>query len=92
MTLVYICQKDIRIVKLTINKLGRTMKNMKEEWVQIALDLTSRLDNKDRFERLLSTIRNALKCDASALLLFKNQYFSPLATNGLDSDLPDPYD
>ena len=63
------------------------MKSIKDEWVQIALDLTSGLSNKDRFERLLSTIRNALQCDASALLLFKNQYFSPLATNGLDSDV-----
>jgi anaerobic nitric oxide reductase transcription regulator len=63
------------------------MNSIKEEWVQIALDLTSGLSNKDRFERLLSTIRNALQCDASALLLFKNQYFSPLATNGLDSDV-----
>ena len=63
------------------------MKNIKDEWVQIALDLTSGLSNKDRFERLLSTIRKALQCDASALLLFKNQYFSPLATNGLDSDV-----
>lgn len=87
MTLIYFCQKDTTIVKLTIEGLGKTMKNMKEEWAQIALDLTSGLDSKDRFERLLSTIRNALKCDASALLLFKNQYFSPLATNGLDSDV-----
>ncbi|MUJ38668.1 nitric oxide reductase transcriptional regulator NorR [Aliivibrio fischeri] len=63
------------------------MKNIKDEWVQIALDLTSGLSSKDRFERLLSTIRHALKCDASALLLFKNQYFSPLATNGLDGDV-----
>ncbi len=87
MTPVYFCQKDTTIVKLTIKELGRIMRNMKEEWAQIALDLTSGLDSKDRFERLLSTIRNALKCDASALLLFKNQYFSPLATNGLDSDV-----
>ena len=90
------CQFDTHLLlskrqynsQIDIKKEGVTiMKNIKEEWIQIALDLTSGLSNKDRFERLLSTIRNALKCDASALLLFKNQYFSPLAINGLDGDV-----
>jgi len=56
-------------------------------WVQVALDITSGMSDQDRFERLLSTIRETLKCDASALLLFRNQQFVPLATNGLSVDV-----
>jgi len=56
---------------------------MNEEWVKIALDLTSGISNQDRFERLLTGIRKVLKCDASALLSFHNQCFTPLAINGL---------
>ncbi len=54
-----------------------------DDWLQIALDLTSGLSNQDRFERLLATIKLALKCDASALLSFQQQQFTPLAINGL---------
>ncbi|WP_342608400.1 nitric oxide reductase transcriptional regulator NorR [Vibrio tritonius] len=56
-------------------------------WVQVALDITSGISAQDRFERLLSAIRETLKCDASALLLFRHQQFVPLATNGLSNDV-----
>ncbi len=57
------------------------------EWIQVALDITSGISDQDRFDRLLSTIRQTLKCDASALLLYSNQQFVPLATNGLSADV-----
>ncbi|WP_198591693.1 nitric oxide reductase transcriptional regulator NorR [Vibrio sp. 10N.286.49.B3] len=56
-------------------------------WLQVALDMTSGISEQDRFERLLSTIRSMLKCDASALLLYKEQNFIPLAINGLSEDV-----
>lgn len=58
-----------------------------KEWVQVALDITSGISDQDRFDRLLSTIRHTLKCDASALLLFRDQQFVPLAINGLSEDV-----
>lgn len=63
-----------------MNQIGR-------EWVQVALDITSGLSAQDRFDRLLLTIRNTLSCDASALLLYRDQQFIPLAINGLSSDV-----
>lgn len=56
-------------------------------WVQVALDITSGISDQDRFDRLLATIRQTLKCDASALLLFRDQQFVPLAINGLSEDV-----
>ena len=58
-----------------------------KEWVQVALDLTSGISDQDRFERLLLTIRNTLQCDASALLLYSEQHFIPLAISGLSDDV-----
>ncbi|WP_428774582.1 nitric oxide reductase transcriptional regulator NorR [Vibrio sp.] len=60
---------------------------MGQEWVQVALDITSGISDQDRFDRLLSTIRKSLKSDASALLLFRDQQFVPLAINGLSDDV-----
>ncbi|WP_394126787.1 nitric oxide reductase transcriptional regulator NorR [Vibrio hepatarius] len=57
------------------------------QWLQVALDITSGISEQDRFERLLATIRTMLKCDASALLLYKDQNFIPLAINGLSEDV-----
>jgi anaerobic nitric oxide reductase transcription regulator len=50
---------------------------------QLAIDLTTSVSGQDRFNRLLSIIRKLFNCDASALLAFQNQQFSPLAINGL---------
>lgn len=54
---------------------------------QIALDITSGLSTKDRFSRLLDTVRQNLQCDAAALLVFKGQQFTPLAIDGLSQDV-----
>lgn len=58
-----------------------------DQWLQVALDITSGISEQDRFERLLATIRTMLKCDASALLLYQDQNFIPLAINGLSEDV-----
>ena len=63
------------------------MNELNKEWVQIALDLTSGISDQDRFERLLSSIKEIFKCDASALLYFQDQQFIPLAINGLYDDV-----
>lgn len=63
------------------------MTRFKNEWLQVALDITSGISEQDRFERLLETVRSMLQCDASALLLYQDQHFIPLATNGLSPDV-----
>lgn len=63
------------------------MATLNREWAKIALDLTAGISDQDRFARLLSSIREVLKCDASALLYFDNQQFVPLAINGLYDDV-----
>ncbi|WP_076410112.1 nitric oxide reductase transcriptional regulator NorR [Shewanella sp. UCD-KL12] len=57
------------------------------ELTLIALDITSGLSNRDRFSRLLDTIRQNLHCDAAALLAFQGQQFTPLAIDGLNADV-----
>lgn len=57
------------------------------ELTRITLDITSGLSNRDRFTRLLDTIRENLHCDAAALLAFQGEQFSPLAINGLNADV-----
>ncbi|MFS1423478.1 nitric oxide reductase transcriptional regulator NorR [Shewanella sp. 10N.286.48.B5] len=63
------------------------MDQYKNDWIQVALDISSSISEQDRFERLLATIQSQLKCDAAALLLFKGQQFIPLAINGLTEDV-----
>ena len=63
------------------------MPDVKNEWIQVALDITSGISEQDRFERLLATVRSLFKCDASALLLYQEQQFIPLAINGLSADV-----
>ncbi|WP_298443896.1 nitric oxide reductase transcriptional regulator NorR [uncultured Ferrimonas sp.] len=53
----------------------------------LARDLTLGLSDQDRFERLLTTVRTLLNCDASALLLYQDQRFTPLAINGLATEV-----
>ncbi|WP_226646726.1 nitric oxide reductase transcriptional regulator NorR [Microbulbifer variabilis] len=51
--------------------------------LEVALDLANSLNNSDRFERLLSTIRKAIKCDAVALMGLNGEVLTPLAVQGL---------
>lgn len=54
---------------------------------RIALDLNSGISAHDRFTRMLSTIRQVIHCDASALLAFQGDLFKPLAIDGLSPDV-----
>jgi anaerobic nitric oxide reductase transcription regulator len=54
---------------------------------RIALDITSNLSKRDRFSRLLTTVRETLDCDAAALLSFQGHQFKPLAIDGLSADV-----
>lgn len=63
------------------------MTELLTHWLHITQDLNSALIRKDRFDTLLTTIREVLRCDASALLFYENQTFIPLAINGLSHDV-----
>lgn len=65
------------------NKQRLNMDNKHQALTQLAIDLTNSVSSQDRFERLLSVIRKLFNCDASVLLAFQDQQFSPLAINGL---------
>lgn len=54
--------------------------------IELALNLTKSLNNDDRFDRLLDTIRKTIHCDAIALLLHQNQVLKPLAMQGLSKE------
>ncbi len=54
--------------------------------IELALDLANSLTTKDRFERLLSTIRHAVECDAVVLLDVQSGFLKPLAQQGLTQD------
>lgn len=54
--------------------------------LDVALDLANSLNNENRFDRLLSSIRKAIRCDAVALLGLHNQVLTPLAIQGLSAD------
>ena len=54
--------------------------------LKLAIDLTNCLGSKDRFERLLDTVRKTIECDAVALLSFKDDVLTPIAQQGLTND------
>ena len=54
---------------------------------RIAIDLQSDIGHSDRFSRLITTLRQILGCDASALLRYEAHQFVPLAIDGLAQDV-----
>lgn len=54
---------------------------------KIAIELQRGIGHKDRFQRLITTLRQVLDCDASALLRYETRQFIPLAIDGLASDV-----
>ncbi|MBU1311143.1 MAG: nitric oxide reductase transcriptional regulator NorR [Gammaproteobacteria bacterium] len=54
--------------------------------LEVALDLANSITNSDRFDRLLSSIRKAINCDAVVLLAFQGKLLQPLAIQGLTAD------
>ncbi len=65
-----------KMINLSINDL-----------THIALDLTTSSSNNQRYQRLLTLVKQLSGCDASALLEFKRDHFKPLAINGLAGDV-----
>ena len=58
-----------------------------DELARIAIDLQSDIGHTDRFSRLITTLRQILGCDASALLRYEAHQFVPLAIDGLAKDV-----
>ena len=54
--------------------------------IELALDLSRSLNSKDRFERLLTTVRRVIHCDAVVLLVKQGDLLKPLAQQGLSAD------
>lgn len=48
----------------------------------IAIELQRGIGHQDRFQRLITTLRQVLECDASALLRYDSRQFIPLAIDG----------
>ncbi|MWL74454.1 nitric oxide reductase transcription regulator, partial [Escherichia coli] len=42
---------------------------------KIAIELQTGIGHQDRFQRLISTLRHVLACDASALLRYEGRQF-----------------
>lgn len=53
----------------------------------IAIELQRGVGHQDRFQRLITTLRQVLECDASALLRYEARQFIPLAIDGLARDV-----
>lgn len=53
----------------------------------IAIELQRGIGHQDRFQRLITTLRQVLACDASALLRYESRQFIPLAIDGLTQDV-----
>ncbi|MFW0929581.1 MAG: nitric oxide reductase transcriptional regulator NorR [Providencia rettgeri] len=58
-----------------------------EALAKIAIELQSGIEHSDRFQRLITTLRQSLKCDACALLRYESGQFIPLAIDGLMPDV-----
>ena len=54
--------------------------------LEVALDLANSLNNEDRFDRLLTSVRKAIRCDAVVLLGLHQDVLTPLAAQGLSAD------
>ena len=54
---------------------------------KIAVTLTESLRASDRYERLLGAVREAIPCDATALLALQDDALVPLAVHGLSSQV-----
>lgn len=54
--------------------------------LQLAIDMADSLSAKDRFDRLLNTVRGSIQCDAVVLLQRSGDVLKPLAHKGLGAD------
>jgi anaerobic nitric oxide reductase transcription regulator len=85
MTLV--CYINSTFALYFLNLSGAVMANIPySSLIELAIDLSSGLINKDRFERLLTTVRKTVACDAVVLLARQGERLKPLALQGLSPD------
>jgi anaerobic nitric oxide reductase transcription regulator len=54
--------------------------------IELAVDLASSLNAKDRFDRLLDNVRKIIVCDAVVLLSYHGDVLKPIAMQGLSRD------
>lgn len=54
--------------------------------LELSIELAQSVASHDRFDRLLSTLRKAITCEAVAVLVYKGDYLEPLALQGLSKD------
>jgi len=54
--------------------------------IELALNLAGSLNTKDRFDRLLDTVRKTIVCDSVALLSYHGEILKPIALQGLSRD------
>ncbi|MBV2127594.1 nitric oxide reductase transcriptional regulator NorR [Arsukibacterium indicum] len=54
--------------------------------LEVALDLANSLTSQHRFDRLLSSVRKAITCDAVVILSLQGETLKPLAAQGLAPD------
>lgn len=59
------------------------MPSQQDALLQIAVDLTASLAAADRLDRLLATLRDAIPCDAAAILQLVDDVLVPIAVHGL---------
>lgn len=55
--------------------------------LRIAIDLTASLASTDRLSRLLDAVRQAIPCDAAAVLELSGEELVPIATHGLPPEI-----
>ena len=63
------------------------LKNYQYDTMYCQNDSETGIGHQDRFQRLISTLRHVLDCDASALLRYEGRQFIPLAIDGLAKDV-----
>jgi len=70
-----------------VAKRGVTMSQISSSAIiELALNLAGSLNTKDRFDRLLDTVRKTIVCDAVALLSYHGDILKPIALQGLSRD------
>ena len=71
---------------MTLHKQGNDVITS-SDLLELAIDMAQNVTTKDRFDRLLKTIRNIIPCDAVVLLKRQGQELKPLAQTGVNSEL-----
>ncbi|PLY59762.1 nitric oxide reductase transcriptional regulator NorR [Herbaspirillum sp. BH-1] len=63
-----------------------TSKALLDALLPLVADLSREIDDRERYRRLLQTLRTLFPCDAAALLRLEGEVLVPLAIDGLSGD------